>query len=76
MFPAQALILFLILGALAGLLAGLFGIGGEIILIPCFLWAFPLAHFTPEIIVHTAFGTSLAIIVLIGINMVGKNLLF
>ena len=63
MFTAQALILFLILGALAGVLAGLFGIGGGIILIPCFLWAFPLAHFSPDIIVHTAFGTSLAIII-------------
>ena len=63
MFTVQALIIFLILGALAGILAGLFGIGGGIILIPCFLWAFPLAHFSPEIIVHTAFGTSLAIIV-------------
>lgn len=63
MFTAQTLILLLSLGALAGILAGLFGIGGGIILIPCFLWAFPLAHFTPEIIVHTAFGTSLAIII-------------
>ncbi|MBE0504126.1 MAG: sulfite exporter TauE/SafE family protein [Desulfuromonadales bacterium] len=63
MFTVQALILFLILGALAGILAGLFGIGGGIILIPCFLWAFPIAHFSPEIIVHTAFGTSLAIII-------------
>lgn len=63
MFTTQALILFLFLGALAGVLAGLFGIGGGIILIPCFLWAFPLAHFTPDIIVHTAFGTSLAIII-------------
>lgn len=63
MFTAQILILFLLLGALAGILAGLFGIGGGIILIPCFLWAFPLAGFHPEIIVHTAFGTSLAIII-------------
>lgn len=63
MFTVPTLILFLILGALAGILAGLFGIGGGIILIPFFLWAFPLAHFSPEIIVHTAFGTSLAIII-------------
>ena len=63
MFTVQALFIFLLLGALAGILAGLFGIGGGIILIPCFLWAFPLAHFSPEILVHTAFGTSLAIII-------------
>lgn len=63
MLTVQTLIILLILGSMAGILAGLFGIGGGIILIPCFLWAFPLAHFSPDIIVHTAFGTSLAIII-------------
>ena len=57
------LLMFALVGALAGLLAGLFGIGGGLILIPMFIWAFKAAGFAPSIIVHLAFGTSLAIII-------------
>ena len=57
------LMMFALVGAFAGLLAGLFGIGGGLILIPLFVWAFKLAGFEPRIIVHLAFGTSLAIII-------------
>lgn len=58
----QILALILSLGAFAGFLAGLLGIGGGVILVPLFLWLFPLIGFAPEAVVHSAFGTSLAII--------------
>jgi uncharacterized protein len=62
-FSLPILLLFPLLGALAGFLAGLLGMGGGIILVPLFLWAFRIGGIAPEVVVHLAFGTSLAIII-------------
>nr|CAD6605885.1 sulfite exporter TauE/SafE family protein [Rhizobium sp. Khangiran2] len=50
-------------GALAGLLAGMFGIGGGAILVPIFFHVFGLLGVPEEVRMQLALGTSLAIIV-------------
>jgi len=50
-------------GAFAGLLAGLFGVGGGIILVPALLYAFDELGYSPDVTAQMAVGTSLAIIV-------------
>ncbi|MBN1140588.1 MAG: sulfite exporter TauE/SafE family protein [Deltaproteobacteria bacterium] len=61
-FSFSILIILALIGCFAGFLAGLLGLGGGIIYIPLFLWAFELFGVSPDILVHVAFGTSLAII--------------
>ncbi len=55
--------LLLLSGAFAGLLAGLFGVGGGIIIVPALLYAFDELGYSQEFTTHMAVGTSLAIIV-------------
>ena len=59
----QLLVIFAVFGTCAGCAAGLLGIGGGVILVPLFMWSFQLAGLDPQILVHCAFATSLAIII-------------
>ena len=55
--------LLILAGAVAGLLAGLFGIGGGAILVPVFYQIFGLAGVDDAVRMHLSVGTSLAIII-------------
>lgn len=59
----MTLIIYLLLGAAAGLLAGLFGIGGGLIIVPILILTFTALGFPAETLVHLAVGTSLATII-------------
>lgn len=56
-------ILYLVLGAFAGVLAGLLGIGGGLVIVPMLNIAFELQGFPEVHIQHVALGTSLATII-------------
>ncbi len=45
---------YMVLGAIAGMLAGLFGIGGGIIVVPVLVLAFNLQGNHPEIVFYMA----------------------
>jgi len=63
-------LLYLLLGACAGVLAGLFGVGGGIIIVPVLVFSFTAQGFEPSVLTHLAVGTSLATIVFTSINAV------
>lgn len=50
-------------GAVAGVLAGLLGVGGGIVIVPMLYYVFGALDFPPETRMHVAVGTSLATIV-------------
>jgi len=60
-------VLYLLFGALAGVLSGLFGIGGGVVIVPFLAWRFPLRNFPPEHVMVIAVATSLSTIVITSI---------
>ncbi len=61
-------LLYLVLGAFAGVLAGLLGIGGGLVIVPMLNIAFELQNFPDVHIQHVALGTSLATIIFTSIS--------
>ena len=55
--------LLIVAGGVAGLLAGVFGIGGGAVLVPVFYQVFGLYGVSPEVSMHLSVGTSVAVIV-------------
>lgn len=68
LLPALAAIA--VAGGLAGLLAGLLGIGGGLILVPALVWVFAARDFPADGIMQFALGTSLASILFTGLSSV------
>lgn len=64
------LLIYLLLGAVAGLFAGLLGVGGGLIIVPVLLWLFTSKGMAPEVIMHLALGTSLATIIVTSISSI------
>lgn len=59
---------YLLLGAFAGILAGLFGIGGGLIIVPVLVFTFHAQGVSPDIITHLALGTSLPTMIFTGFS--------
>lgn len=60
-------------GALAGLVAGLFGIGGGVVMVPALYFAFGLLGYGDGPRMHVAVGTSLAVIVATSLRSVSAH---
>ncbi|MBQ0795946.1 sulfite exporter TauE/SafE family protein [Zhongshania sp.] len=64
------LLVYLTVGAFAGLAAGLFGVGGGLVIVPALVVCFGLLSVAPEVSMQLAVGTSLATIVVTSISSV------
>ena len=62
--------MLLAIGAFAGVLAGLLGVGGGIILVPAFFYAFTVLGFAGPDLMQMCLGTSLATIIVTSIRSV------
>ncbi len=69
----STLLFYLVLGAFAGILAGLLGVGGGLIIVPALAWIFHHQQMTDTVIMHLAIGTSLATIVVTSISSVRSH---
>lgn len=66
----MTLALYLLLGAVAGIVAGLFGIGGGLLIVPVLIFSFQLQGVDAAVLTHMAVATSLATIVVTSISSV------
>ncbi|MFQ6552763.1 sulfite exporter TauE/SafE family protein [Aestuariibius insulae] len=65
--------LLLVIGAFAGVLAGLLGVGGGIVLVPAFFYAFGVLGFDGPSLMQICLGTSLATIVVTSLRSVDSH---
>ena len=63
-----SLLVYLCCGAVAGVLAGLLGVGGGIVIVPMLVFCFVRQGVQPEVMMHLALGTSLASIMFTSIS--------
>ena len=61
------ILIFAALGILAGLLAGMFGIGGGLVIVPVLIGTFISLGFDNSVIVHLSIGTAISCIIFTGL---------
>jgi len=66
----EALVLYLLLGAFAGTIAGLLGVGGGLVIVPALAFLYADQGMPAALVMHMAVGTSLATIVVTSLSAI------
>lgn len=66
-------LVYLTLGTITGFMAGLFGIGGGLVLVPVLMYLFETQHFPSQYAMQLALGTSMATILFTSIASTAKH---
>lgn len=64
----STLVMYCLVGGVAGILAGLLGIGGGLVIVPMLIYVFELNAFPKELIMHLALATSMASIMFTSVS--------
>ena len=67
------ILLCLLVGSVVGFLAGLFGIGGGLIIVPTLVYLLPMVGVPEPLLMSTALGTSFATIVITGFSSAQRH---
>ncbi|MEK6201115.1 MAG: sulfite exporter TauE/SafE family protein [Desulfobulbaceae bacterium] len=65
---SSLILIYAALGAVAGILAGMLGIGGGLVIVPMLVFTFSWQHFSDPVIMHLALGTSMASIIFTSVS--------
>ena len=63
----------MLVGAIVGFLAGLFGIGGGLVIVPTLVYLLPMMGIPDQMLMSTALGTSFATIVITGFSSAQRH---
>ena len=66
----EIFLIYLMLGAIVGVVAGLLGVGGGLIIVPVLIMIFQYQDISSDILVHLAIGTSLATIMITSLSSI------
>lgn len=64
----STIVMYCLVGGVAGILAGLLGIGGGLVIVPMLVYVFELNAFPGELIMHLALATSMASIMFTSVS--------
>jgi len=73
MLLMQMLVLLVVIGGFAGVLAGLLGVGGGIVLVPAFFYAFQTLGYGGPQLMQMCLATSLATIIVTSLRSVSSH---